>query len=60
MVSNTFCTDCKRQASIFVKIAISTRVDAETARKLRAQGERGGITLGAVIDEMAKKLQEAE
>jgi hypothetical protein len=33
---------------------------AETARSLRAEAERRGMTLGAVIDELARRLPGAK
>lgn len=38
------------------RVAIATTVDAETARKVRAEAERRGIPVGALIDDMAKRL----
>jgi hypothetical protein len=35
--------------------SISTRVDAETARKLREEAERQGVGIGNVIDQLVKK-----
>jgi hypothetical protein len=37
--------------------SISTRVDSETARKLREEAERQGVGVGNIIDQLAKKLK---
>jgi hypothetical protein len=36
--------------------SISTRVDAETSRKLREEAERQGVGVGNVIDQLVKKV----